>query len=307
MKSEVPIPTFLLMEDYTIIKLLRKGSICKTFHGVHKHDGLDYCIKQVDVRGISENALTIIQNEAKILARLKHPNIVEYKTSFVEENSFCVITKFITGQTLADLISQHPAGLPSDRTASIIKQLIDAVSYMHSNGIIHRDIKPANILLMEDDRIKVCDFGLSKDTQDGRTTSLIHNDTLQYVPPEYFDENLPLTNKSDVWSIGVILFEMLTGQSPFADLSLYILMGKIQKSEPLFPDNAFTALLRQLLQKEPSKRPLLSSISLDNHLVEAENSKISILPQDVPNDHPALPFSVDSKDGQDIFDVQIKE
>jgi serine/threonine protein kinase len=143
--------------------------------------------------------------EGKNLALLKHPNIVEYKNSFVKNNNFYIITELITGSSISDLISKHTNGLPSAQIIAIITQLNETVQYLYLNGIIHRDIKPANILLNDDGKIKLCDFGISKDTKSYRTASTMHTGTVQYAPPEFFNEELPLTEKSDVWFIGVTL------------------------------------------------------------------------------------------------------
>jgi serine/threonine protein kinase len=269
------------MKDYHHCKLLGEGGFSKTFRAVRKHDGLHYCIKEIPLRGISEKDLAAAHNEAKILARLKHPSIVEYKNSFVEDNNFYIVTELITGGSLSDLSSKHPNSLPSAQIIAIITQFIETVQYLHSNGIIHRDIKPANILLSEDGKIKLCDFGISKDTQSYRTTSTMRAGTVQYAPPEFFHEELPLTEKSDVWSIGVTLFDMSTGQLPFADPSIFKLIKTICKLEPTFPSNSFSTMLQQLLQKEPSNCPLLSSFSAKNLSFRGDNSEIIILKQTI--------------------------
>jgi serine/threonine protein kinase len=268
-----------MMKDWSIVRQLGEGGFAKTFHAIHKHDGLDYCIKEIPLRGVSEQDLANVQDEAKILARLKHPNIVKYKTSFVENNNFYIVTELVTGGSLADLISKHPHGLPAAQTTAILKQLINAIQYMHSNGLIHRDIKSANILLKEDGTIKVCDFGLSKTTKADRITSTTRKGTVQYAPPEFFDEALSLTEKSDIWSIGITIYEMSTGHLPFTDTDLRKLLNKICESEPPFPNNSFANMLRQLLQKNPSDRPSLSSFSAKDMIFKTEKDEILMLKQ----------------------------
>jgi fused-like protein len=201
---------------------------------------LHYCVKEIPLPGVSEKDLANVRNEVQILARLKHPNIVEYKNSFVENSNFYIVTELVTGGSLSDLLARHPNGLPSAQTVAIVKQLIGAVQYMHSNDIIHRDIKPANILLKADGQIKICDFGISKNTKADRTTSTTRRGTVPYSPPEFFDDKLPLTEKSDAWSIGVTVFQMSTGHLPFEDSNMLTLLRKICESEPSFPDNPFT-------------------------------------------------------------------
>jgi protein-serine/threonine kinase len=161
---------------------------------------------------------------------------------------------------------------------------------MHSNGITHRDIKRANILPTEDCTIKVCDFGVSKDTTVHRTTSTTRKGTLLYAPPEYFDGAHPLTEKSDVWSIGVTLFEMSTGAPTFTDTNVYKPMGKIINTKPSFPKTAVAPLLQQLLEKQPSKRPSLSSLSSLSLNVDADASEITTLRQEAKRGNAASAF-----------------
>jgi serine/threonine protein kinase len=115
------------MNDYNIIERLGKGGINKAFHAINKNDVLDYRVKEVLYDGFTEEDLTTIQNEVHVFTRLRHQNIIEYKNLFAGDDRFYIITEYVTGGTLAGLISQHPNGLPPERIKTILSQVIDVV------------------------------------------------------------------------------------------------------------------------------------------------------------------------------------
>jgi serine/threonine protein kinase len=176
--------------------------------------------------------------------------------------------------------------------------LIAAVQYLHLNGIVHHDIRPANILIKPDETINVCDFGILKSTRAGSTALSTRKGTVQYSPPEFFDNDLPLTDKSDAWSIGVTPYEMSTGDLLFADSNLRKLLNNICESEPTFPNNSFSSLLRQLFRKEPSNRPSISSLpslSVKDHSTKIDGSTIKLLRQRAQKGDAASTFAFGQK------------
>jgi serine/threonine protein kinase len=138
-------------------------------------------------------------------------------------------------------LSTHERSSSGTNYSDSQPKLNAAVEYLHTNWIIHRDIKHANILLQSNGTIKIYDFGVSKTTKAIRTKPTTRKGTIHYCPPEFFDDDLPLTDKSDVWSIGVTLYEMSTGHLPFADSNLLQQLSKVYKSEPTFPNNLFSS------------------------------------------------------------------
>ncbi len=181
------------------------------------------------------------EREALAAASLNHPNIVTIH-SVEEERGIPFLTlELIDGQTLADLIPE--GGLPLDRVLTLAIPLADAVGAAHQRGITHRDLKPANIMVTSDGRVKVLDFGLAKLKEDARLmaeagmpTAALTGDgrivgTVAYMSPEQA-EGKPVDQRSDVFSLGVMLYEMATGSRPFTGETQMSILSAILKDSP---------------------------------------------------------------------------
>jgi len=177
--------------------------------------------------------ITMLKDEAKLLASLDHPNIVRfYNVDFIE-NKFVLVMELIKGNTLRDIISDE--GIGPDKTIRITVQILDAIHYAHTSGVMHRDLKPENILLTDEKEknfVKVTDFGLARFIRTGSLSASTAGTPI-YMAPEVWQGKY--TKKSDIWSIGVILYEMLTGAPPFLADSLDSLRKKIGKTSYLLP------------------------------------------------------------------------
>jgi eukaryotic-like serine/threonine-protein kinase len=179
--------------------------------------------------------------EARAAAALNHPNIVTIH-SVEEAGGVPFLTlELIDGQTLADVIPED--GLPLDRLLTLAIPLADAVGAAHQRGITHRDLKPANVMVTTDGRLKVLDFGLAKLKEDarlaleaGQPTGMLTGDgrivgTVAYMSPEQA-EGKPVDQRSDVFSLGVILYEMATGVRPFTGDTQMSILSAIMKDSP---------------------------------------------------------------------------
>jgi len=157
------------------------------------------------------------RREAQAVASLSHGNIVSIYDVGDEGNLHYFVMEFVEGETLKDYIKRKGV-LDIAETVDIISQILEGIDYAHKHGIVHRDIKPQNVLLSKDHHVKVTDFGiamgLSEVTQTYHSSSKIMG-SVQYISPEQV-QGEPVTEKSDIYSIGVVLYEMLTGQLPFA-------------------------------------------------------------------------------------------
>ena len=155
------------------------------------------------------------KQEAKIMSTLHHPHIVQLHSYFEEEDVFCLMMEFVEGGSLKDLIKEI-GPIPEERALNIFNQIVDALAYAHSNGVIHRDIKPSNIMIGKDDEVKVMDFGIARMTESsGLTRTGTKMGTLIYMSPEQIRDSKHISRKSDIYSLGVTLYEMLTGQAPY--------------------------------------------------------------------------------------------
>ena len=204
------------------------------------------------------------RREAELLASLNHPNIAVIHEIVEERESGYLVLEYIPGETLAERISREP--LKVEEALSIAQQIAEAVSAAHENGVIHRDLKPGNIKITPDGRIKVLDFGLAKaSTNEGRDSEITVTQpgrvmgTPAYMSPEQA-RGRQTDRRSDIWSFGCILYEMLTGHLPFEGETTTDMLARIIEREPNWealpqqtPTNIRT-LLRRCLEKKPQRR-----------------------------------------------------
>lgn len=173
------------------------------------------------------------RNEAQAVARLSHPNIVSIYDVGQEEDTHYFVMEYIEGQNLKEVIKEK-GPLPLNEAVNIAKQICEGLGHAHDNGIIHRDVKPHNILLARDGRVKVTDFGIARAME---TNSITHHGTIlgsvHYISPEQA-KGQTVTAKSDLYSVGIVLYEMLTGEVPFeADTPVSVALRHIQERPPV--------------------------------------------------------------------------
>jgi len=155
------------------------------------------------------------EQEARIMASLSHPNIVQLHSYFEEDGKYCLVMEYVEGQSLKEL-SRKIGPIPEKRALKILRQMAEALSYAHRRGIIHRDVKPSNILLDANDNVKVMDFGIARMTEGpGLTQTGSQMGTLVYMSPEQIRDSKNVDEKTDVYSLGVSFYEMLTGKPPY--------------------------------------------------------------------------------------------
>jgi serine/threonine protein kinase/Tfp pilus assembly protein PilF len=212
----------------------------------------------------SSTAQARFKREAKLLASLNHPNIAAIHDIIEEEESGYLILEYVSGKTLAERIADKPLKL--DEALSIGQQIAEAVSAAHEKGVIHRDLKPGNIKITPDGRVKVLDFGLAKTsvskamsdeitvTQPGRIMG-----TPAYMSPEQA-RGKDTDHRTDIWSFGCIMYEMLTGHLPFEGETATDTIARILERQPdweILPQEIpmnIQALLRRCLEKDPDRR-----------------------------------------------------
>ncbi len=197
--------------------------------------------------------------EIKVLASLNHPNIAGLHTALRLQNQLLMIMEFVDGTTLEDKLRNGP--FPLHDAIDYVSQVLSALGYAHSQGVIHRDIKPANMMLTPENVIKLMDFGIAKSKTDRKLTMTGTTvGSLSYMPPEQV-QGTDLDPRSDLYSVGVSLYEMVTGSRPFKGNSDYDLMVAQLQKAPLPPINIQPGLPKALndiimisLEKDPARR-----------------------------------------------------
>ncbi|CAN1336005.1 Serine/threonine-protein kinase TIO [Linum perenne] len=258
------------LESYHVIELVGEGSFGKVYKGRRKCTGQTVAMKFIMKQGKSEKDVHNLRQEIEILRKLKHENVIEMLDSFESPQEFCVVTEFAQGELFE--ILEDDKYLPEEQVQAIAKQLVRALYYLHSNRIIHRDMKPQNILICSDSIVKLCDFGFARAMSQNTVVLRSIKGTPLYMAPELVREQ-PYNHTADLWSLGVILYELFVGQPPFYTNSVYALIKHIVKDPVKYPDTMspdFKSFLKGLLNKSPQNR--LSWPDLLEHPFVKENS-----------------------------------
>jgi serine/threonine protein kinase len=197
--------------------------------------------------------------EIRLLASLNHPNIAALRTALTYENQLVMIMEFVEGETLANRIARAP--ISTAEAVNYSEQILSALSYAHKNNIIHRDIKPANMMLTPQGVVKLMDFGIARSGTDGSLTSTGTTlGSLNYMPPEQV-RGEAADARSDLYSFGISLYELLTGKLPFQADSQYSLMTAQLNQQPPPPISlrsdvppALNEIILMAMAKEPGNR-----------------------------------------------------
>ena len=260
------------MENYIILEMIGEGAFGKVYKGQRKCTNQIVAIKKIMKKGKKEKELKNLRQEIDILHRLYHENIIQCLDSFETNSEFCLVTELATGQLYE--IVQEDKKLPEKQIKEIALQLTSALFYLHNNNIIHRDIKPQNVLISASGIIKICDFGFAR-AIDNKTMITSIKGTPLYMAPELLKE-YPYNKKADLWSLGVILYELYVGQPPFYTNNFQTLLHKIAKEEIRYPDSMspeFKDFLKGLLVKNPKDRWDWPKILAHPFLKEIESEK----------------------------------
>ncbi|KAK4786217.1 hypothetical protein SAY86_002906 [Trapa natans] len=255
------------IQDFELGKIYGVGSYSKVVRAKKKDTGVVYALKIMDKKFITkENKTAYVKLERIVLDQLDHPGIVRLFFTFQDSFSLYMALESCEGGELFDQITRK-GRLSEEEACFYAAEVVDALEYIHSLGLIHRDIKPENLLLTSDGHIKIADFGSVKPMQDSSITVLPHAasddkactfvGTAAYVPPEVLNSS-PATFGNDLWALGCILYQMLSGTSPFKDASEWLTFQRIIARDIRFP-NYFSEeakdLIDRLLDMQPSRRP----------------------------------------------------
>jgi serine/threonine protein kinase len=210
--------------NYKIIDKIGEGGMGSVFKGVDLMLEREVAIKMLRPELAQQpNVVERFRTEAVTLAKLNHPNVATLHSFFRQGEDFFMVMEFVRGETLDDLIKTQGA-MQCDRAVELFCMALEGIDHAHKMGIIHRDIKPANMMLTETGSIKVMDFGIARVLGTDRLTKVGHLiGTVEYMSPEQV-RGEETDARSDIYSLGILLYEMLTGRVPFNSTSEYELM-----------------------------------------------------------------------------------
>lgn len=243
--------------EYSILRILAKGKMGVVYEGFDPVMGRRAAIKTIRTDLLTgENRQSLLDRficEAQVMGRLTHKNIVVIY-GYNEYHGIPLITmEYIEGKELKKIIKEK-APLGKDKTIDIMTQILNALHYLHSNGIVHRDLKPENIFLLDNGQIKVTDFGISC----SRGTATAQPDAIMGTPGYMSPEQLmgqKVDHRSDLFSAGVILYELLTGEKPYSGKTRGAIVQKVLNAEPENPSNHNLGIPFTFFTRALAKRP----------------------------------------------------
>lgn len=279
---------------------LATGGHGELYRGTDQVTGAPVVIKRLRPELINQSPEYVIrfQREGEALHQLNHPNIVKMLAAFEQDSQYCIVMEYVAGGSLRDRLDQQTR-LPADQVVAIGLELADALGRAHHLGIIHRDLKPENVLLAADGTPRLTDFGVARlegvDARLTRTGSILGSPA--YMSPEAL-QGEELDARSDVWSLGVLLYEMLSGQRPFKGEKITAVMLSILNDEApeisRFQPNVpfpLADLLRRMLNKERAQRPASARlVAAELEAIRAGKSEVA----SEPNQAISSPVPVES-------------
>ena len=247
--------------DYEILQILGAGGMGRVYKVRNVLSDRIEAMKVLlpDLEG-NPGLADRFMREIKVQASLDHPNIAALHTALRIENQLMMLMEYVEGVTLDTLMEAGP--IPIDKAADCIAQVLSALAYAHARGVVHRDLKPANMMITPSGVVKLMDFGIAKMTADRKLTQTGSTvGSLYYMSPEQIKGAVDLDPRSDLYSLGVSLYEVVTGARPFQGDSEYSIMAAhLQKNPPppieISPNlpTGLNEIILQALEKDPTKR-----------------------------------------------------
>uniref|UniRef100_A0A672I4B7 non-specific serine/threonine protein kinase n=1 Tax=Salarias fasciatus TaxID=181472 RepID=A0A672I4B7_SALFA len=252
------------MDKYEKVKQIGEGSFGKAILVKSKLDGHQYVIKEISISAMSSKERRESTKEVAVLANMSHPNIVQYKESFEEAGCLYIVMDYCEGGDLFRKInSQEGVLFQEEQILDWFVQICLALKHVHDRKILHRDIKSQNIFLTRDGTVQLGDFGIARVLNSTVEFARTCIGTPYYLSPEIC-ENKPYNNKSDIWALGCVLYEMCTLKHAFEagnmkNLVLKIICGSYPPVSTHYSQD-LRALLRQVFKRNPRERPSVNAI-----------------------------------------------
>jgi serine/threonine protein kinase len=252
-----------VLDNYRIIESLGIGGMGIVFKAIHIKLEKIFALKMITPGLVmNENFLKRFQAEAKSLAKFEDPNIVRVYDLRSDDDRWFIVMEFVDGINLLEKIKRD-GPFPWQKALPILEQMLSGISHAHASGIIHRDIKPNNIMITKDGTVKITDFGLAKDQTSGSSTlTVASGGTLYYMSPEHVKGFSFTDKRSDIYSVGMTFYEMLTGSVPFKDINSdfdireKIVRKEFEKPTTINPDIPveLESIIIKAIAKDPEER-----------------------------------------------------
>ncbi|MGB6544488.1 MAG: serine/threonine-protein kinase [Candidatus Acidiferrales bacterium] len=249
---------------YELLEELGRGAMGVVYRAKDPVIGRDVAVKTIRLveagTGLTREELTSrFQTEARAAGLLTHPNIVVIYDAGEEDGQYYITMELVEGSSLQALLDQRQS-FPLPRVLRLMEQACSALEFAHQRRVVHRDIKPANLMLTQDDQLKITDFGTAKILQMGATQTATVIGTPSYMSPEQI-KGSPVDGRSDIFALGVILYELVTGQKPFPGENVTTVIYRIVNEEPIPPRQldasihpGLAAVIMHALAKDPAER-----------------------------------------------------
>ena len=273
------------LNDFEIINEIGKGSYGNVYKVKRIQDGEIYAMKKVPMEKLKQKEKENSLNEIRILASIDHPNVISYKEAFFDKDTYnlCIVMEHADCGDLENKINSHIKSklyMSEKQIVGYFIQMLEGLKILHFNNIIHRDIKAANIFMFNSGLVKIGDLNVSKVFKSG--VKFTQTGTPYYSSPEVWCDK-PYDFKADIWSLGCLLYEMLTLRAPFRGTSMKSVFDKIMKGVydpiPSFYSKTIGMVLKMSLQKNPDLRPTCEQLlnifnEKYSHLTEIKSRSI---------------------------------
>jgi eukaryotic-like serine/threonine-protein kinase len=262
--NEENMTTYARAGRYELVEELGRGAMGVVYRAHDPVIGRAVAVKTMRLAeqgsGLSHaELLSRFQTEARAAGRLNHPNIVVVHDAGEEDGLFYIIMELVEGRSLeAQMLARQ--AFPVPRVVRLMQQACAALEFAHQHNVVHRDIKPANLMLTPDDTLKITDFGTAKIVAIGNERTVQIIGTPSYMSPEQI-KGRAVDGRSDIFSLGVVLYELVTGEKPFSGENVTTVIYKIVNEEPIPPREldssihpGLSAVIERALAKSPSFR-----------------------------------------------------
>ncbi|KAL0076820.1 kinase-like domain-containing protein [Phycomyces blakesleeanus] len=311
------------IEDFDMKHPIGYGSSAVVYEAVYKPLNKRVAIKILDLDMFERNQIDELRRETALMALSKHPNVLRVYGSFVSGSKLYIVTPYLSAGSCLDIMkTSFPDGFEETTIATILKQALEGLAYIHKNGHIHRDVKCGNLLMDEQGTVMLADFGVSSSLSENGDKRKTFVGTPCWMAPEVMEQSTSgYDYKADIWSFGITCIELATGHAPFAKYPpLKVLMMTINKDPPTLNrdttrhkySKGFKEMIDSCLQKDPTKRPSAEKLlqhpffkqaKKKDHLIKAVLAHVSPLEQRPHKKMPLKQISFQTTEQWD-FDTQ---